>query len=245
MNMDRNVDGNSASPGADDAQAMFNRQLATYRKIVGANLMFHREVYGLLRNVLQEHMSTPFKFLDIACGDATASAAALKGTAVDHYYGIDLSAQSLELARETLKVLTCPVDLRRCDFGEAMADWAQPVDVVWIGMSLHHLQPEGKARLMKNVHDALNRNGLFLIWEPTLLEGESRSAWLDRFSTHRMAWQAITDDEFAEMQNHMLLADFPEPADTWEAMGRQAGFANAEQLFMMPNRLGRVFKYWN
>ena len=52
MNIDRNVDGTSPSPGADDAQAMFNRQLATYRKIVGANLMFHREVYGLLRNVL-------------------------------------------------------------------------------------------------------------------------------------------------------------------------------------------------
>jgi hypothetical protein len=32
---------------ADPEQAMFNRQLATYRKVVRENLMFHREVYAL------------------------------------------------------------------------------------------------------------------------------------------------------------------------------------------------------
>jgi SAM-dependent methyltransferase len=224
---------------------MFNKQLATYRKIVEANLMFHREVYGLLRNVLSEQMLRPFKFLDIACGDASATVAVLKGNAVDHYYGIDLSAKSLELASEALKALSCPIELRCCDFAEAMADWAEPVDVVWIGMSLHHLQPEGKARLMKNVHDILNRGGLFLIWEPTLITGEKRTEWLDRFSACRDAFAAVTDEEFAEMESHMRLADFPEPADTWKAMGRQAGFTYAEELFMMPNRLGRVFKYWS
>lgn len=241
----RNTVGGASSPSADDAQALFNRQLATYRKVVGENLMFHREVYDLLRNTLSQRMSQPFKFLDVACGDASASAAALKGSAVDHYYGIDLSAQSLELASEALKVLSCPVQLQCCDFADAMTDWAEPVDVVWIGMSLHHLQLEGKARLMKDVHRALTRSGLFLIWEPTLLDGESRTEWLDRFARQRDAWRPLTDEEFAEMENHMLLADFPEAADTWIAMGRQAGFANAEQLFMMPNRFGRVFRYWN
>jgi hypothetical protein len=40
--------------------------------------MFHREVYGLLRNVPSEQMQTPIKFLDIACGDA------IVGIANDH-----------------------------------------------------------------------------------------------------------------------------------------------------------------
>ncbi|MER9832613.1 class I SAM-dependent methyltransferase [Mesorhizobium sp. M0134] len=245
MRTDQNVGGSAPSLDADDTQALFNKQLAAYRKIVGENLMFHREVYGLLRNVLSQQMLKPFRFLDIACGDAAASAAALKGTSVEHYYGIDLSAQSLELASEALKVLACPIELRCCDFVEAMSEWTVPVDVVWIGMSLHHLQPEGKARLMRDVHDALNRSGIFLIWEPTLLEGENRAEWLDRFSACRVAFAAVTGDEFAAMESHMRLADFPEPAETWTAMGYQAGFANAEQLFIMPNRLGRVFKYWN
>jgi len=245
MKPDANLAQTARSISADDAQAMFNKHLATYRKIVGENLMFHREVYGLLHNLISQGMPRPFKFLDIACGDAAASAAALKESAIDHYYGIDLSPQSLELARESLKALRCPVELRCCDFVEAMADWSDTVDVVWIGMSLHHLQPEGKVRLMKNVHDTLTPSGVFLIWEPTLLDGESRAEWLDRFSTYRIVWAAITDEEFATMEAHMRLADFPETADTWKAMGREAGFSQAEQIFMMPNRFGRVFKYWN
>jgi SAM-dependent methyltransferase len=244
MRTDHNLGESASSVGTDDSQAMFNKHLATYRKIVGENLMFHHEVYGLLHNLLSQEMLKPFTFLDIACGDAVASAAALKGSAIDHYYGIDLSLQSLELARESLKALPCPVDLRCCDFVEAMADWSEAVDVVWIGMSLHHLQSEGKVRLMKNVHDTLTQNGLFLIWEPTPLDGESRVEWLDRFSTYRIVWGAITDEEFATMLAHMTLADFPESADTWKAMGRQAGFSNAEQIFLMPNRLGRVFQFW-
>jgi SAM-dependent methyltransferase len=236
----------ASSVRANDTQALFNEQLAAYRTIVCKNLMFHHEVYGRLHDVLLSRlMPKPFKFLDIACGDAFASAGALRGTAVDHYYGIDLSAQSLQLATEALKVLACPIELRCGDFAEAMTGWTEPVDVVWIGMSLHHLQPEGKVRLMRNVHGALNPGGVFLIWEPTLLDGETRAGWLDRFSACRGAFAAVTDEVFAAMESHTRLADFPEPADTWKAMGYQAGFANSEQLFMMPNRLGRVFKYWN
>jgi SAM-dependent methyltransferase len=205
--------------------------------------MFHREVYGLLRAELRKR-DAPFRFLDIACGDASASAAALHGSATAHYCGLDLSARSLELAGEALGTLPCPVELECCDFAEAMASWTKPVDVVWIGMSLHHLQAEAKARLMTNVHAALAQGGLFMIWEPTLLADESRLEWLDRFSALRTAWSAMTDEEFEAMESHMRVADFPETAEDWKAMGRRAGFTNAEESFTMPNRMGKVFKYW-
>ena len=235
----------SPSAGADDTYAVFNQQLSTYRKIVGENLMYHREVYALLKNILSRQMQKPFSFLDIACGDASASVLALKDTSIARYFGIDLSARSLELASGNLKVLPCASELRCCDFAEAIADWREPVDVAWIGMSLHHLQSPEKAQLMKNVHKTIARGGLFLIWEPTLLEGESRAQWLDRFAGLRRSFAAITEEEFQAMESHMRRADFPESADTWLAMGRQAGFGHAEELFVMPNRMGRVFKYWN
>ena len=126
-----------------------------------------------------------------------------------------------------------------------MAEWTEPIDVVWIGMSLHYLLPAGKGQLIKDVHNILHTGGLFLIREPTLLEGESRSEWLDRFAAIRNVWATIIEDEFAIMESHMRLADYPESVDYWKAMGRQAGFANFDQLFMMPNQFGRVFTYWN
>ncbi len=227
----------------DESQAMFNRQLATYRKIVGANLMYHREVYTLLSEVLAKDITGPFRFLDIACGDASASSGMLVKTAVAHYCGIDLSPESLAMARESVAVLECPVDLRCCDFADAMSTWTDPVDVIWIGMSLHHLQADGKARLMQHVYDALDRNGLFLIWEPTLLNGESREEHWDRFTAQRSDWAALTDEEFAAMDAHMRMADFPESPHDWISMGVQAGFSKAEQIFLMPNRMGGVFQY--
>ncbi|MGO4438168.1 class I SAM-dependent methyltransferase [Rhizobium sp. RAF56] len=229
---------------SDESQAMFNRQLATYRKIVGANLMFHREIYGLLNDVLSRDMARPFRFLDIACGDASASSRMLQESPVAHYYGIDLSPDSLQLASAATAILKCPAELRCCDFADAMATWTDPVDVIWIGMSLHHLQADGKARLIRHVYDALDRRGLFLIWEPTLRDGESRDEWLDRFTALRSAWAALTDEEFAAMDAHVRLADFPESPGDWIAMGEQAGFTRAEQLFLMPNRMGAVFQYW-
>ncbi|WP_245467398.1 MULTISPECIES: hypothetical protein [unclassified Mesorhizobium] len=72
-----------AGDDAVGSQDMFNKELQTYRKIVGANLMFHREVYGVLRDLLVEHAPASFRFLDIACGDASASAAMLKTMAME------------------------------------------------------------------------------------------------------------------------------------------------------------------
>ena len=245
MSTDVDIAKDTSLIGIDDTHAVFNEQLSTYRRIVGENLMYHREVYALLKKLLSEQMPKPFAFLDIACGDASASAQALKDTSIARYYGIDLSARSLELANENLKALPCPFELQCCDFSEGMTNWSVPVDVAWIGMSLHHFQPLEKAQLMKNVHKVLAPGGLFLIWEPTLLEGETRAQWLDRFAGLRKAFAAITEAEFQAMESHMRLADFPELAKTWHAMGRQAGFGNAEEIFVMPNRMGRVFKYWN
>jgi SAM-dependent methyltransferase len=227
------------------AQDLFNRELQTYRTVVAANAMFHREVYDVLQHQIANKFRSPFRFLDLACGDASASAGMLQTMAVGNYVGIDLSEGSLRLAHSALQALPCPVDLRCGDFAEAMSNWSEPVDVIWIGMSLHHLTMPDKARTMKDAYRAVGGAGIFLIWEPTLLDGENRAEWLTRFSKLRPNWSAISDEEFAAMEKHMLLADFPETAATWCGMGRDAGFSHADEIFMMPNRMGRVFQFCN
>jgi SAM-dependent methyltransferase len=242
--LDTALSGAGVEP-ASDTQALFNRQLATYRKVTRENLMNHREVYGLLKEIVLAEAPQRFSFLDVACGDASASAAMLQGTSIDHYYGIDLSRPSLDLAAATLTSLPCKVDLYCRNFVDALAEWNVPVDVVWIGMSLHHLQPREKQRFMVDVHSALANSGVFLIWEPTLLDGEDRAGWLARFSTFRPQWAALSSEEFADMESHMRAADFPEAADDWKTMGIRAGFRQASEIYAMPNRMGRVFKFLN
>jgi hypothetical protein len=68
-------------------QELFANGLATYQKVVSLNYMAHREVCDVLRRALATEAPNQFVFLDIACGAATASAEALKGTNVGRYIG--------------------------------------------------------------------------------------------------------------------------------------------------------------
>src|SRR5438552_5146503 len=106
----------------DPAVALFQQQWRVYRKVIDQNYIQHREVYARLHQVLVEEATQPFRFLDIACGDATASPGALLGTRVASYHGIDLSGPALDLARESLHPLDCPVTLEQRDFAAALRD---------------------------------------------------------------------------------------------------------------------------
>lgn len=224
-------------------QELFAKGLATYQKVMDQDYMAHKAVYSLLGLVLETEAPDRFVFLDVACGTATASAAALGATGVGRYVGIDISRPSLDVAREALRQLPCPVDLRCQDFVEAINAWDEPVDVVWVGQSLHHLRTREKLDFMQRVRALLPRGGLFMIWEPTCLEGEDREGWMTRFRRLRPEWPAVTDEEFAAFDSHHRASDYAETSAAWLAMGRDAGFARAEELLIVPNRLARVYRY--
>src|SRR3954447_10798704 len=64
---------------AEPSQAVFQQTWRIYRTLVDENYLFHREAYACLRRILGGGVPRPFRFLDIACGDATASVDALTG----------------------------------------------------------------------------------------------------------------------------------------------------------------------
>lgn len=224
-------------------QKLFFEGLATYELVVRENLMDHRGVYAILHEVLLADTPRPFTSLDLACGSAAASVGALTGTGVGRYIGVDISEPSLALAERHLRNLPCQVELRCEDFVAAVERWGEPIDVVWIGMSLHHLEAPQKLTFMRRISRIVPEGGLFMIWEPTCLEGESRAKWLDRFLTLRAAWSAVSDEQFEAFNFHNRASDFPETASQWLELGREAGFSRAEEVYVLQNRMARVYRY--
>ena len=224
-------------------QALFAAGLLTYEKVVRLNYMAHREVYGLLRQVLLTEAPERFVFLDLACSTATASVEALKGTDIGKYIGIDISKPSLQAAEIAVSGLRCKTELRCQDFVEAIEAWNEPVQVIWIGQSLHHLRAPEKRSFMQRVHRLLPDNGLFLIWEPTCVTGEDREGWFERYELLRPQWSMVTDDEFAAFASHCRASDYAETCEEWKAIGREAGFERVDELLRVPNRLARVYRY--
>jgi SAM-dependent methyltransferase len=232
-----------ASPVVDEqAMQTFRHEWQVYSKLVDHDYLAHQAVQGVLHRVLVEQVKRPFRFLDLACGDARLTVAALRGTPVVHYHGIDLSAPALALARKTVEALSCPAELEQADYVWAMRARPEPADVVWVGLSLHHLQTADKEVLMREVRAAVGAAGLFLIYEPVRREGESRPAYLARFEqTNRPAWAALTPDEWAAIIAHVRSADFPEPPSVWAQLGRDAGFPEVRELFTDPSGFYTLF----
>lgn len=225
------------------AALLFQQQWRTYRKIVDNNFLFHREAYDCLHRILADEMNRSFRFLDIACGDASSTANALKGTMIARYDGIDLSEAALQMAASNLGLLSCPVELHCVDFGEALQRWAKPVDIAWIGLSLHHFPGPKKLDLMREICRIVGQHGVLMIYENASPDGEPRESWMARWDSQEPHWAALTADEWNAVTLHVHENDHPETASAWHELGRAAGFSQIREIFIAPTDLFRLYRF--
>lgn len=97
---------------------------------------------------------------------------------------------------------------------------------------------------MREVRGVTGDRGVFLIYEPTLSEGEDRQRYLAR--TWRIVpdrWTTLTSAEFSQLREHINNCDLPESAEGWLNLGRDAGFSHVRQIFTDPLDLYRMYQY--
>jgi hypothetical protein len=226
----------------EGALEQFQKQWATYQKLVDADCLSHRAVGTILHDTLNQTFAKPVSLLDIACGDASEMRRALAGTKIHHYHGVDLSEPALELAANNLKDMPFEVELDHRDFVEALTSRPEPAEMGWCSLSIHHLQTDGKLRLMRALRDATS--SLLMVYEPTRVDGETRDGYLERFRrVNRPAWTMLAAEEWAQIDHHVTICDFPETAAVWLNLGRRAGFSKARERFVDPTGFYRVFRY--
>lgn len=227
-----------------DSSAYFSTSWSVYRKVLKNNYMGHVEAYQVLSQTLISEIDKPFSFLDLACGDAYYSSRALRGTKVTHYTGIDLSEAALQAAREELQRLECEKELKSGELNEFDSLTEPPLDVIWVGLSLHHLDTEEKAGFIKKVYESLSDDGIFLIYEPVFLDGEHRGSYFKRIKVIiESTWTGLSDEETGALLEHVRTTELPETEDTWIRLGRDAGLRSAEKIFSEPIGLYSLFIY--
>lgn len=233
----------SGEPVPDEvALAQFQRQWTTYQKLVDSDILSHNAVGDILHRTLKESFSGPFSFLDIACGDAHRMVTTLAGTGVTFYRGIDLSEPALQLARKNLADAPFEVELDHGDFNDILTKRTRSMDAAWCGLSFHHLHRDEKLSLMRAICSRVSR--LFMVYEPTRLDDESRDGYMERFvRVNDRIWTMLTPDERAQIEHHVMTSDFPETSRDWRQLGLEAGFAAASELFCDPTGFYRVYLY--
>jgi hypothetical protein len=58
-----------------------------------------------------------------------------------------------------------------------LAGRAEPADLAWCSLSIHHLQTDGKLRLMQAL--CASTGTMLMIYEPARLEDETRGGYLE------------------------------------------------------------------
>jgi hypothetical protein len=226
-----------------DAHAMeqFQRQWGAYQKLVDSDAVSHKAAGRILHEALAA-VGRPFSFVDIACGDASLTRAALSGTKVSHYHGIDLAEPAIELAAKNLDGVPYPVELDHEDFVEGLEKRAEPADIAWCGLSIHHLDTAGKLELMKAIRGSTA--DFLMIYEPSRRDGEDRDTFIKRFlEVHKPLWTMLSEAEWDGLAHHISTADLPETSSGWLDLGGEAGFAEARLLFVDPTDCLRIFRY--
>lgn len=202
-----------------------------YRRIVDHDYLCHRSASKALSEWL-DGLDRPFTFLDLGCGDASFSSEILTGRPITSYTGIDLSPVALDLARENTAQIAAPVSLIDGDFLTGIASLPGSYDVIYIGLSLHHLARSEKEFFFGELRRRVAPGGSLLVYDPILSPGEVRDAFMGRWVDHaKWTWKALTIEELDGAVEHVTTSDFPEEVGTLNRMAVSAGFHPAEVLF--------------
>ncbi|MGH8048152.1 MAG: class I SAM-dependent methyltransferase [Chthoniobacterales bacterium] len=220
----------------------FFEQWAIYRKIVDLDYLNHHGAYAAIEGALAG-IGRPFSFLDLGAGDADRTSRVLAGKSVTRYEAVDLSVTALGLAHEHIAKLGCPATFTPGDFFQLVKKMEQPADVVFIGLSLHHLVAEDKRKFLPELRRIVAPGGRLIVYEPTREPGESRDEVLARWWRHvESAWTELTPEELSKAKEHVFGNDYPEPIDDYVGMMRAAGFTKAGVLYTDPQSLYAVIE---
>jgi SAM-dependent methyltransferase len=222
-----------AVPPQHNAEAVrdFFNGWSLYRRIVDHDYLCHRSAREALSAWL-DGLDRPFSFLDLGCGDAAFSAEILKGRPLVSYTGMDISPVALDLARQNTNTLPAPVSLIADDFLTGTGLLPSSYDVIYIGLSLHHLARAEKEFLFGELRRRVAPGGSLLVYDPVLAPGEVRDEFMGRWVDHaKWTWKALTVEELRGAVDHVTTSDFPEEIGTLNRMAVNSGYHPAEILF--------------
>lgn len=224
----------------------FTSQWSVYDRLVKANLLFHQELFGALREDLLR-ITPNFSLLDLGCGDAGCLAKSLAGMRVSRCVAVDLAGGPILLAaRDNLRFRGIPAEVKQGDILEFVeVPPKRKFDAVTLAYCLHHFPAADKARFFQKVAQWVKPGGALWILDEVIPNGLSREEWLRRELDllHRLGAEALTPEEWVEVDQHIITGDFPETAEGYGEMARAAGFQTVETRLTVADGLAAMMRF--
>ena len=222
----------ASAKSAETVGMFFDEQWKVYRDFIEHDLMHHKDLFEVLKQKIVTYLPKGYSMLDLACGDSDPSSKLLQQIPATKYVGVDIAKAVLSLAEKNLAATSTPFVLLEQDFVEQLQKSEDTYDLILISFSLHHLETQEKQHFFELARKRLNPGGFLAVIDIIRLNGQGRSEWLAQcypYMEKRSQGKCQKSCETAHA--HMQKADFPEEAQTYVAMARQAGFKSVELAY--------------
>jgi len=226
----------------------FERQWSSYRAIVEHDLMEHRAVADATASAIDGWLAArpaaapAPRMVDLGCGDLARLAPLLQRLPLGRYSGLDLAAVVLPLAQQALGAVPYPTEWLEGDLlawarGELAVpapapapeacdgDRAGCTDILHSAFAIHHLDDDAKAAFLQAARRRISPGGLF-IWVDVFREpGESRSAYVARYTSRiHNGWPQLSSEQQEHVINHLGSYDIPADREAIATAARAAGW---------------------
>lgn len=219
------------NPSMPETTELFVANWTTYQRVVANNYMYHRELYAEAEKPLAELELSPFRLLDLGCGDASPLAPVLRALPLSGYTGVDLSDAALQQAARHLAALPCPILLRQGDILEFLQTTTERYEVIFSSFALHHLDSKDKQALLTACRERLMPAGCMILIDIARGEDQDTTDYLDAYcQTVATHWTGLDAQEKANIIDHVRGNDLPERVSDLAAMAKQAGFSRFETV---------------
>ena len=222
----------ASAKSAETVGMFFDEQWKVYRDFIEHDLMHHKDLFAVLQEKILAYLPNDYSMLDLACGDSDPSSQLLKQLPALKYVGVDIAKAVLTLAEKNLKATKTPFVLLEQDFVEHLQKSDDAYDLILISFSLHPLETAEKQHFFELARKRLKPGGFLAVIDIIRFNGQGRSEWLAQcypYMERRSQGKCQKSCETAHA--HMQKADFPEEAQTYVAMAREAGFQSVELAY--------------
>lgn len=220
----------------DHMSRIFKASWDIYETILAFDYMAHKRIFPIVERACGEFAllrgNRPVSVWELGCGSAHNSSQMLRSLPLASYTGIDLASNVLEVAREKLKVLNCPITLHAMDLFDAVQSPGEEADLVFSSYALHHIHPvERKAAFFNALFNKVRPGGIFVLVDLFRDDGQSREDFLAGYEKMiRTEWTMFQGPVLEEVVSHCRTHDFPEDLPEFDRIAVQAGWPKGREL---------------
>ncbi len=186
-----------------------------------------RQRFSLVAKLLPDTNKT-LRILDIGSGHGPFAAALLDALPNASAVGLDLSEAMIDVGRERMARFGSRFQYHVGDFAEGHLPQDLPgtFDVAVAASAIHHLPPDRKRTLYREVYGVLNQGGAFFNMDNMQPKDEFLR---DLYRSARGRVQRTPEEEAARAASpHGSLGHWMDPAEDHMAFLREAGFQHVE-----------------